>query len=288
MTTVKEAIKSDCGDGPRDIIAAADNSISSKRSRTASCGEPLYFLRADMRRLFVRLTLTCSVSVSIWSWSLALRLRWTSCSCRISINRASIRTRRLATGCTTAATTTGTLRRRPGFTLRIPGTLPYSWAHWSQWLLSTTLPSLGIRAHATRSVLRPQFAGRTRCLCHTPRPTGRRAVPRFTTAAAEQRGAAGFGPGASLDWGQPSRVSSGLPRASDASVTPAMEAGLADHVWAVEELVASTPERDPTRVWQRLRQQAEESRERSRKRSGRLARSSKSFMSVRLKARSGP
>lgn len=81
---------------------------------------PVYFLRREMRR---RLTLTCSVSVSKFDWSEVTRLSWTSCSCRISINRASIRARRLATGCTTAATIGGTLRRRTAFALDIRSTL---------------------------------------------------------------------------------------------------------------------------------------------------------------------
>ena len=68
-------------------------------------------------------------------------------------------------------------------------------------------------------------------------------------------------------------------------LTPAMEAGLADHVWAIEEIVAilwSARERA------RVRRAAtpaggKNPKERSRKSSGRSARSSKSCTSVRPK-----
>jgi hypothetical protein len=78
------------------------------------------FLRGDMRSLSVN----CSVSESSCAWSKVIRLSWTSCSCRISIRRASMRERRLATGCTTATTMGGTLRRRSVFAFDIPNTLP--------------------------------------------------------------------------------------------------------------------------------------------------------------------
>jgi hypothetical protein len=68
---------------------------------------------------------TYSVSASSRVWSAVTRLSWTSSSNRISIKRASIFESRRATGCTTAATTGGILRRRSVFAFRI-------WALYSQ------------------------------------------------------------------------------------------------------------------------------------------------------------
>jgi hypothetical protein len=63
------------------------------------------------------------VRVSSCAWNLLNCLSWTSNSCRISIKRASIRERRLATVCTTTATTGRTLPRRSGVFLGIVGTV---------------------------------------------------------------------------------------------------------------------------------------------------------------------
>jgi hypothetical protein len=64
-----------------------------------------------------------SVSASTRSVSAVIRLSFTSCSYRISIRRASIRARRLATGWTTAATMGRTFRRRFVVALGIRGSL---------------------------------------------------------------------------------------------------------------------------------------------------------------------
>ena len=55
---------------------------------------------------------------STTSLSTLIRLAWTSCSHRISNKRASIRARRFATGCTTAATTGGTTAATMGCDFR--------------------------------------------------------------------------------------------------------------------------------------------------------------------------